>query len=371
MRIGIVCYPTYGGSGVLATEMALELARLGHETHLISYARPARLRHAVPGLRYHEVQVTPYPLFRYPPYDLALATRMIEIKEEAKIDVFHVHYAIPHAVSAYLAREMAGGDLPFVTTLHGTDITVVGIERSYARATKFSLEKSDAVTSVSKFLAEETTLLFGIKRPIEVIPNFVDTERFRPGMAPRWPNRKEHERVIAHVSNMRPVKRLGDVVRAFDRIRQEIPATLLLIGDGPDRPHAEAVARDLGCVCNVRFIGEMEATENHLADADLFLLASETESFGLSLLEAMSCGVPGVATDVGGVREVAGTDGAARLVPLGDVDEMAKAAISLLTDEGLYLEACASARQRALSAFRREDVVDRYLSCYRRVLEGA
>jgi N-acetyl-alpha-D-glucosaminyl L-malate synthase BshA len=368
LRIGIVCYPTYGGSGVLATELAQELARRGNDVHLISYARPARLRYPVPGLRYHEVQVTPYPLFRYPPYDLALATRMVEIREEAKIDIYHVHYAIPHAVSAFLAREMCDGELPFVTTLHGTDIMIVGIERAYSRATRFSLLQSDGVTAVSAFLARETQILFGLKQEIHVIPNFVDTQRFVPGTGPRWPDRPSQERVLVHLSNMRPVKRVGDVVRVFDKVRREIPARLVLAGDGPDRGHAETIARDLGCAGSIEWVGEVENAETLLANADLFLLTSETESFGLALLEAMSCGVPGVASDVGGVREVVGGTEAARLLPLGDVNGMARAAIQLLSDAALHDRARRAARARAETAFAMPDVVGRYEALYRSIL---
>ncbi|MGK0154295.1 MAG: N-acetyl-alpha-D-glucosaminyl L-malate synthase BshA, partial [Neolewinella sp.] len=242
MRIGIVCYPTVGGSGVVATEMAMALAARGHELHLLSYDRPSRLRGGIPGLRFHEVAVTAYPLFRYPPYDLALATRMLEVREEAKVDLFHVHYAIPHAVSAFLARSMCGGSLKFVTTLHGTDITVVGSDRAYLRPTRFALEQSDAVTAVSQYLADETHLMFGVKKDIDVVHNFVDTERFKPTDHKPWHQREDGERIIVHASNFRPVKRVADVVRAFASIQKQMPARLLLLGDGPDREHALAVA---------------------------------------------------------------------------------------------------------------------------------
>ncbi|MBZ0153485.1 MAG: N-acetyl-alpha-D-glucosaminyl L-malate synthase BshA, partial [Planctomycetes bacterium] len=213
MRIGIVCYPTVGGSGVVATEVAIALAKRGHDVHLLSYDRPSRLRRGVPGLRFHQVAVSAYPLFRYPPYDLALATRMLEVREEARIDVFHVHYAIPHAVSAFLARSMCGDCLKFVTTLHGTDITIVGSDRAYMRPTRFALEQSDAVTAVSRYLADETQLVFGVRKEVEVVPNFVDIERFRPTTTPRWHQRADEERILVHVSNFRPVKRVADVVR--------------------------------------------------------------------------------------------------------------------------------------------------------------
>ena len=234
LRIGIVCYPTVGGSGVVATEVAIHAARAGHEVHLLSYDRPARLDGPVPGLRFHGVQVSAYPLFRYPPYDLALATRMLEVHEEANVDVFHVHYAIPHAVSAYLAAAMSSEPIRWITTLHGTDITVVGADRAYTRPTRFAIEESTAVTAVSHFLADETVLAFGTRKPIEVIPNFVDTDRFRPGGEGRYYERSDDERRIVHASNLRPVKRVADVVRAFAAIAREVPARLFLAGEGPD-----------------------------------------------------------------------------------------------------------------------------------------
>lgn len=368
MRIGIVCYPTVGGSGVVATEMAIALAQRGHDVHLLSYDRPGRLRRGVPGLRFHHVQVSAYPLFRYPPYDLALATRMIEVREEADIDVFHVHYAIPHAVSAFLARSMCGDDrcMPFVTTLHGTDITVVGSDRAYMRPTRFALEQSNAVTAVSRFLAEETQLVFGVRKEVEVVHNFVDVERFRPGGRKPWAERPDQERVLVHASNFRPVKRTADVVRAFARIEQELPAKLVLIGDGPDREHALAVASDLGVLAKVEHLGMQENVQDLLPQADLFLSASETESFGLSMLEAMSCGVPCVSTDVGGVSEVLGDTG--RLVPFADPEAMAAAALPLLRDPDLHRRLAEAARQRAVEHFATERIVEQYERIYRRVL---
>jgi L-malate glycosyltransferase len=366
MRIGIVCYPTIGGSGVVATEMAHALAHSGHEVHLLSYDRPSRMRHGVPRLHFHQVQVSAYPLFRYPPYDLALATRMLEVREQHGIDVFHVHYAIPHAVSAWLARSMSDVYIPFVTTLHGTDITVVGSDPAYTRPTRFAIEQSDAVTSVSKFLAEATYSQFGIRRQIHVIPNFVDIQRYRPGNAPRWPERPGSERLLVHASNFRPVKRTGDVVRAFAQIQRRIPARLLLVGDGPDREHALAVGADLGCVQNIQLLGAMESIESVLADADLFLSASETESFGLSMLEAMSCGVPCVSTRVGGVAEVLGDTGA--LTPFDDPDALAAAAMPFLLDPALYQMQSAMVRERAVREFASEKVVSRYVELYERLL---
>lgn len=366
MRIGIVCYPTVGGSGVVATEMAQVMAGLGHDVHLLSYDRPARLRRGVTGLRYHNVQVGAYPLFRYPPYDLALATRMLEVREEANVDLFHVHYAIPHAVSAFLARSMCGGSLKFVTTLHGTDITVVGSDRAYIRPTRFAIEQSNAVTTVSQFLADETRLVFGVRMPLHVIPNFVDVDRYKPGTT-RWYDRSDSERWIVHASNFRPVKRVADVVRTFARIARELPARLLLVGDGPDREHALAVAADLGCQDRVESLGVRDGIEDVLANADLFLSASETESFGLSMLEAMSCGVPCVSTAVGGVAEVLGDTG--RLTPFNAPDAMAAAALSLLQDEPLHRQLSQAARTRAVENFDSHKIVSHYLGLYQQVLQ--
>ena len=366
MRIGIVCYPTVGGSGVIATEMAMALAARGHDVHLLSYDRPSRLRGGIPGLRFHEVAVSAYPLFRFPPYDLALATRMLEVREEAKVDLFHVHYAIPHAVSAYLARAMCGGCLDFVTTLHGTDITVVGSDRSYLRPTRFALEQSDAVTAVSRYLADETHLVFGVRKDVEVIHNFVDTDRFTPRDRTPWHRRPDEERVLVHASNFRPVKRVADIVRAFAAIQRELPARLVLLGDGPDREHALAVAADLGCQHRVEHMGVRDNLEQLLPQTDLFLSASQTESFGLSMLEAMSCGVPCVSTAVGGVAEVLGDTG--RLVPFSDPDAMARAAVEVLSDAATYDRLVVAARQRAIDRFSTDRIVAQYVEVYERVL---
>lgn len=368
MKIGIVCYPTVGGSGVIATEMAMYAARVGHEVHLISYQRPARLRRAIPGLRCHDVQVTAYPLFRYPPYDLALATRMLEVMESEGVQLFHVHYAIPHAISAYLARSMAIGDLRYITTLHGTDITVVGADRAYTRPTRFAIDQSNAVTAVSQYLADETMLMFGVRKKIEVVPNFVDHERFKPGPKGRYYQRQDEERIIVHASNFRPVKRIADVVRAFAQINNRLPSRLLMAGDGPDREHAFAVATDLGCADRVEFLGNRDDIEVVLEDADLFLSASESESFGLSMLEAMSCGVPCVSTRVGGVSEVLGDTGA--LTPLANPEQMAKAALKFLEDPELHADHGRKARERAASCFSQKQVLEQYFDLYRRVLES-
>jgi len=366
LKLGIVCYPTVGGSGVIATEVARYAARNGHEVHLLSYDRPAKFGDGLPGLHYHNVQVSAYPLFRYPPYALALATRMLEVQQEHDIDLFHVHYAIPHAVSAYLAREMTKGRLRFITTLHGTDITIVGAERAYMHPTEFAINQSNAVTAVSEFLARETCDIFEVDQTIHVVPNFVDTQRYQPGKEGAWYRRQGDERVIAHVSNFRPVKRVANVVRAFAHISDQIPARLLLVGEGPDREHALAVATDLGCRDRVEHLGNTQAIEQVLVRADLFLMASETESFGLSILEAMSCGVPCVSTDVGGVRELMGETGA--LTKLGHPREMGEAALTFLTSEETHRDASAASRERAISLFDETMVVERYFDLYRKVL---
>ena len=367
LRLGIVCYPTVGGSSVIATEVALHAAERGHEVHLLSYDRPHRLRAGVSGLRYHDVRVAGYPLMRYPPYALALATRMLEVQEEANIDVFHVHYAIPHAVSAFLARSMSGNRLRFITTLHGTDITVVGADRAYMRPTRFAIDQSDAVTAVSQFLANETRLRFGTRRSIEVVPNFVDTTRYVPGSVGRYFERADEQRIIVHASNFRPVKRVADVVRGFAAIARDVPARLLLVGDGPDREHALAVAADLGCVDNVEHVPSVTSMEGVLANADLCLMASETESFGMVLLEAMSCGVPCATTDVGGVREVVGDGGV--YAPLSQPEELARAALPLLTDPDRHRKMSHAARARA-EFFDQSKILDQYFELYRHVVES-
>lgn len=370
MKIGIVCYPTVGGSGVVATEVAIRAARAGHDVHLLSYDRPSRLLDDVPGLTFHRVNVSAYPLFRYPPYALALATRMLEVKEDAGVDVFHVHYAIPHAVSAVLADAMSGGEVRFITTLHGTDITVVGADAAYARPTRYAIEASDVVTAVSQYLVDETVRVFGTTREIEVVPNFVDTERFKPGKMGRFWQRKEArgERIVVHASNFRPVKRTGDVVRAFAAIAQALPARLVLAGEGPDLDHALAIASDLGCSSKVECLGNVDPIEQVLGDADLFLSASETESFGLSMLEALSCGVPCVSTDVGGVNEVFGSSPGGHLTPLNDPAAMAEAGIRLLRDADDHAAASAAARERALH-FDERRVIERYFELYERAMK--
>ncbi len=307
MKIGITCYPTYGGSGVVATELGIELAARGHEIHFISYAMPIRLSEAHERIYFHEVEVTSYPLFDHPPYTLALATRMYEVAEEASLDLLHVHYAIPHSVSALLARMMSQRKrLPFITTLHGTDITLVGNDRSYLPITRFSIEESDGVTAISNYLRDRTIHDFDIKRAIEVIPNFVNCDLYMrcPDQSARERWAKNGEPILMHLSNFRPVKRITDVVEIFAQVRAKIPAKLVMMGDGPDRGSAEFLVRKKGLSKDVFFLGKQDRVQEKLGLADLFLLPSEEESFGLAALEAMACEVPVIATNVGGLPEV-------------------------------------------------------------------
>ena len=296
MKIGITCYPTYGGSGVVATELGIELAARGHEIHFISYAMPIRLSSTHERIHFHEVEVTSYPLFDHPPYTLALATKMLEVAEQASLDLLHVHYAIPHSVSALLARMMAQPKkLPFITTLHGTDITLVGSDRSYLPITRFSIEQSDGVTSISNYLRDRTIREFEIKRPIEVIPNFVNCDQYMrcPDQSARKRWAQHNEPILMHLSNFRPVKRITDVVEIFALVREKISAKLVMMGDGPDRGAAEYIVRKKNLSKDVFFLGKQDNVQEKLGLADLFLLPSEEESFGLAALEAMACEVPG------------------------------------------------------------------------------
>lgn len=371
LRIGICCYPTYGGSGAIATELGLHLAHLGHEVHFLSYARPARLAEFHPRVTFHRVQVASYPLFRYPPYDLALASLMRDVAEVHELDVLHVHYAIPHAVSAALARQMLGTRRPrLVTTLHGTDITIVGIERAYFHPTRFGIAASDSVTAVSDWLRDETLRVFEPEAEIEVIPNFVDTARFRP--CERGGCRSElvppGARVLSHVSNFRPVKRVLDVIGILAGVAAHADVHLLLAGDGPDRPEAQMRAQELGVAPRVHFLGEQEGVEYILQSSDVFLLPSEHESFGLAALEAMACGVPVVGTRAGGLPEVVADGVAGRLVEVGDVEGATAAVLSLLADEPGRCAMGARGRAEAARRFGAEAVVGRYLELYERVL---
>src|SRR5437667_4383264 len=374
MRIGITCYPTYGGSGVVATELGIELAARGHEVHFISYAPPIRLSLDGERLHFHEVEVVTYPLFDHPPYPLALATKMLEVFESESLDLLHVHYAIPHSVSAMLARSMAAPRrLPFVTTLHGTDITLVGSNRSYLPITRFSIEQSDGVTAISHYLLNQTLKEFDIKRPIEVIPNFVNCDLYTRaaecGLRAHWaPN---GEPILMHLSNFRPVKRVTDVVEIFALVREKMAAKLVFSGDGPDRGAAEYLTRKKRLQKDVFFLGKQDRVYEKLAAADLFLLPSQLESFGLAALEAMACEVPVIATNVGGVPEVVehGVDG--YLVEPGDVPEAASYALEILSRADRGREMGQRARVNARRKFCANDVIPLYEAFYRRILESA
>jgi len=377
MRIGITCYPTYGGSGVVATELGIELASLGHEVHFISYAQPFRLSGRDQGITYHDVPVSSYPLFEFPPYELALASRMAEVAEFCSLDLLHVHYAIPHSVSALLARQMLaarGISLPFVTTLHGTDITLVGLDRSYLPITRFAIQESDGVTSISDYLRTETVNHFDVTRPIEVIPNFVNCNVYLPiaDQAARAQARLRlaapDEAILMHLSNFRPVKRVVDVVKVFALVARELPAQLFLVGDGPDRSEAEWLAHDLHINDRVHFMGKQERVNELLPLADLLLMPSELESFGLVALEAMACKVPSISTRVGGVAEVIDDGVTGLLYSVGDVENMAAGAVGLLKDRG-RLEAMREAgRKTAQERFCASLVVPHYVRYYEQVL---
>ncbi|WP_051632972.1 N-acetyl-alpha-D-glucosaminyl L-malate synthase BshA [Thermonema rossianum] len=373
MKIGIVCYPTFGGSGVVATELGKALAQREHDVHFITYTQPARLDFFNEHLFYHEVRVPNYPLFQYPPYEIALASQMVDIAERFDLDLLHVHYAIPHASAAYMARQILldkGVYVPFITTLHGTDITLVGKEPSYAPVVAFSINQSDGVTAVSKHLRDETMSFFDIRREIEVIPNFIDLQRFRR-------QQKEHfrkaicpqgEKLLVHTSNFRKVKRVHDVIEVFYRVRQEIPVKLLLIGDGPERSHAEKRCRELKICNDVRFLGKLEAVEEVLSVADVFLMPSEKESFGLAALEAMACEVPVVSSNAGGLPELNEHGKTGFVSPVGDVESMTRHTLQLLRDDELLARFRRQARQRA-EMFSLERIVPLYEQYYAKVLE--
>ena len=374
MRIGITCYPTYGGSGAVATELGLDLARRGHDVHFITYASPFRLRGFAERVTFHEVVTAEYPLFEHLPYALALAVKQHEVALRERLDLLHVHYAIPHATTAWLAKQMLKGqrDLKVVTTLHGTDITLVGQDPSYFTLTRFSIEQSDKVTAVSAYLREETYRAFGcVGCDVEVIPNFVPLTEYHPPVDAgcRASVAPPGHRVLLHVSNFRPVKRLLDVVRIFAGVRRVRPATLLLVGDGPDRGPAEQEADRLGLSGDVRFIGKVENVADLMRAADLFLLPSETESFGLAALEAMACGVPVVASRVGGLPEVVVDGESGALRPLGDVVALTQAAIDIVNDDATLARMRAAAARRA-AEFSADRVVPLYERMYEDVLRA-
>ncbi|MCB0640144.1 MAG: N-acetyl-alpha-D-glucosaminyl L-malate synthase BshA [Phaeodactylibacter sp.] len=372
MKIGIVCYPTYGGSGVLATELGLGLAKQGHKVHFITYRQPARLNHFQENVYYHEVTAADYPLFEYPPYDTALASKLVDVVKYENLDLLHVHYAIPHAAVAYMAKKILlteGRYVPVVTTLHGTDITLVGNNNAFAPVVAFSINKSDGVTAVSESLKSQTYDYFDVERPIEVIYNFIDFDRFQR-------SNKDHfkkaiapngERIIVHTSNFRKVKRVDDAIRVFKRINEVIPSKLLLVGDGPERHNLEELCRKLSLCEEIRFLGKQDAVEELLAVGDLFLMPSESESFGLAALEAMACEVPIISTNTGGLPEVNLHGETGYLSEVGDVEDMANNALKILQND----ETLNRFRKNALEQARRFDIkniLPQYEAYYEEVL---
>ena len=370
MKIGITCYPTFGGSGVVATELGLALARNGDDVHFISYAMPSRLNVLHERVHFHEVTVTPYPLFDpYPPYTLALATKMAEVAAYEKLDILHVHYAIPHAISAHLAKQILQSKLKVITTLHGTDITLVGRDESYLPITKFGIEVSDGVTAVSEWLRDETRGNFHTEKGIDVIPNFVDPDRFRHNRSAICKMFGDpSDRLICHVSNFRPVKRIMDVVETFAKIAAKVPSRLLMVGDGPDRSRAEAFAREHNLRDRVFFLGNVPNLEELLGACDLFLLPSESESFGMAALEAMTSEVPVIATRTGGLPEVVVEGETGYLLEVGDVRGMAERGIEILSDDNLRATMGARAREVAVERFDERKIVPMYRALYERVI---
>ncbi len=372
MNIAIVCYPTFGGSGVLATELGKALADKGHNIHFITYQQPVRLSGFHANIFYHEVRVPTYPLFDYPPYETALASMMVDVITNNHIELLHVHYAIPHAAAAYMAKQILakqGKKIPVITTLHGTDITLVGRDKTYSPVVTFSMNESDVLTAVSQNLKDETYKNFVINKDIEVIHNFVDVKRFhkKPVDAFKKIVAPNGEKIIVHASNFRKVKRVGDVVNTFLLINQQIPAKLLLLGDGPERPYAESICRDCVSVENIKFLGKQEQMEDILPIADLFLLTSEYESFGLAALEAMAAEVPVISTNAGGLPEINIDGYCGYMSNVGDVNDMAKNALSILKDEATLLQFKANALTQA-KKFDIESIVPVYEALYKRVI---
>jgi N-acetyl-alpha-D-glucosaminyl L-malate synthase BshA len=373
LKIGIVCYPTFGGSGVMATELGMALSQKGHEVHFITYQQPVRL-HFHPNIYYHEVSVPTYPLFDFPPYESALTSTMVNVIDHHDLDLLHVHYAIPHASAAYFAKQILkqmGKDIPYITTLHGTDITLVGRDQTYAPVVAFSINESDAITAVSNNLREETYANFTIEKDIQVIPNFVDTERFHQ-------MDKEHfkmmlaphgERILVHVSNFRKVKRVEDAVKTFAIVLKKLPSKLLMIGDGPERQNAEELCRCLGIYHDVRFLGKQDQMDEILSISDLFLLPSQYESFGLAALEAMACGVPVISTNAGGLPEINVQGVTGYLSKVGDVEDMAAHALELLSSDERLQEAKDAAKAHARK-YEKSLIIPHYEALYERVLEG-
>ncbi len=374
MKIGITCYPTYGGSGVMATELGKDLALRGHEVHFISYALPFRLNQYVENIFFHEVETSSYPLFEFPLYSLALASKMVEVAEFEKLDLLHVHYAIPHATSAYLAKQMLNGkrDLKIITTLHGTDITLVGLEPSFLPLVKFSIDQSDGVTAVSRFLKEKTITNYLCDKDIEVIPNFVDTDLYKPKLNGEFKKHiaDENEKVLVHTSNFRVVKRVADTIRIFEKIHDKIPSKLILVGDGPDRSECERLCRQKGLDDKVKFLGKQDALVEILTSSDIFLIPSQSESFGLAALEAMACGLPVISSSVGGLPELIRHNETGFIAEIGDIDRMAKYTLELLTNERKYKIFSDNARSRAVDVFDKSQVVPMYENYYKTILES-
>jgi N-acetyl-alpha-D-glucosaminyl L-malate synthase BshA len=374
VNIGITCYPTYGGSGAVATELGIALAERGHEVHFITYRQPFRLPSFLPRIFFHEVDVGRYPLFEFPPYDLALAVRMHEVVKSHHLELLHCHYAIPHATSAWIAREMlreTGEDIEVITTLHGTDITIVGQDPSFYPITKFSIEKSDRITAVSQYLKEETCRAFGCDGPaIDVIHNFIDPDVYDRGKYPSLLRKQfgSSKPILMHVSNFRTVKRVRDVIRVYAEVNREIPSVLVMIGDGPDRPAAEEEARMLGVENSVSFLGKLDQIAPLLAAADLFLLPSASESFGLSALEALASGVPVIGTNAGGLPEVVRDGETGVLCGVGDIPGMAAAALEILQDRMRWSEMSKLGAADARERFSRDAIVTKYETLYRKSL---
>lgn len=374
MKIGITCYPTYGGSGVVAAELGKALALKGHEIHFISYALPFRLTNFIENIVFHEVEMSSYPLFEFPLYSLALASKMVEVAEYENLDLLHVHYAIPHASSAFLAKQMLKGkrDLKIITTLHGTDITLVGLEPSFLPLVKFSIEESDGVTAVSRFLKEKTLTNYSIEKEIDVIPNFIDTDFFKENADGCF---KKHiapnnEKILVHTSNFRPVKRVTDTIKIFEQVLKEVPAKLVLVGDGPDRSECERLCRQLEICQHVKFLGKQEGLVEILSSSDVFLIPSQSESFGLAALEAMSCGIPVVSSSVGGLPELIRHNETGYIAEIGDIDRMSKYVIDLLTNDKKYKMFAKSSRERAVTQFDKSKIIPMYEEHYLKVLNS-
>ncbi len=372
MRIGIVCYPTFGGSGVVATELGLELSKRGHDIHFITYSQPVRLELLSHNVHYHEVTVPEYPLFLYQPYELALSSKLVDMVKLHNIEVLHVHYAIPHAYAAYMAKKMLqeeGLNVPIVTTLHGTDITLVGSHPFYKPAVTFSINKSDAVTSVSQSLKDDTLRLFDIKNDIHVVPNFIDLEKYAPKFTDcqRAMMATDDEKIVTHISNFRAVKQIPDVIKIFYNIQKEIPAKLMMVGEGPEREPAERLCEKLGISDKVVFFGNSNEIDKILCFSDLFLLPSLTESFGLSALEAMASGVPVISSNTGGIPEVNVNGVSGYLSKINDVDDMSKNALYILSDDALLSEFKMNAKKVA-HKFSIQEIVPKYEVIYAETL---